>query len=84
MTVELEGYRHSGERVPVENRAMERRDKLLTVEDLAEYLAVPVATLYAWRYHGQGPPGFRVGRHVRCRRADVEEWISNRVRADVV
>jgi excisionase family DNA binding protein len=58
---------------------MESLDRLLTVEDLAEYLGVPVATLYAWRYHRQGPPGFRVGRHVRYRWADIEEWISLRV-----
>ncbi len=63
---------------------MEHRDRLLTVEDLAEYLGVPVATLYAWRYRRQGPPGFRVGRHVRYRWADVEEWIENKARADVV
>jgi predicted DNA-binding transcriptional regulator AlpA len=42
---------------------------------------VPVATLYAWRYHREGPPGFRVGRHVRYRWTDVEEWISLRVEA---
>jgi excisionase family DNA binding protein len=63
---------------------MESLDRLLTVEDLAEYLGVPVATLYAWRYHRQGPPGFRVGRHVRYRWADIEEWISDRIKADVL
>ena len=60
---------------------MESLDRLLTVEDLAEYLGVPVATLYAWRYHRQGPPGFRVGRHIRYRWADIEEWISDRIEA---
>ena len=60
---------------------MEPRERLLTVEDLAEYLGVPVTTLYAWRYHRQGPPGFRVGRHVRYRWTDIEEWISLRVEA---
>lgn len=63
---------------------MERPEKLLTVEDLADYLAVPVATIYAWRYHRQGPLGFRVGKHVRYRWVDVEEWIENRARTDVV
>jgi excisionase family DNA binding protein len=63
---------------------MESPDRLLTVEDLAEYLGVPVATLYAWRYHRQGPPGFRVGRHVRYRWADIEEWISDRIKTDVL
>ncbi|MEN8041342.1 MAG: helix-turn-helix domain-containing protein [Actinomycetota bacterium] len=58
---------------------MESPDRLLTVEDLAEYLGVPVATLYAWRYRRQGPPGFRVGRHVRFRWSDVEAWIEDRI-----
>ncbi len=58
---------------------MERSERLLTVEDLAEYLGVPVATLYAWRYRRQGPPGFRVGRHVRFRRSDVDDWIEDRI-----
>ena len=58
---------------------MESFDRLLTVEDLAEYLGVPVATLYAWRYRNVGPPGFRVGRHLRFRWSDVERWIEGRV-----
>ncbi len=63
---------------------MESLDRLLTVEDLAEYLGVPVATIYAWRYHRQGPRGFRVGRHLRYRWADIEEWISDRIKTDVL
>ena len=58
---------------------MKRLDQLLTVEDLAEYLEVPVATVYAWRHRRQGPPGFRVGRHLRFRRSDVERWIDERI-----
>ncbi|MEE8485323.1 MAG: helix-turn-helix domain-containing protein [Acidimicrobiia bacterium] len=58
---------------------MDSLDRLLTVEDFAEYLGVPVATIYAWRYHHQGPPGFRVGRHLRFRWSDVEAWIEDRI-----
>jgi excisionase family DNA binding protein len=58
---------------------MEPLDRLLTVEDLAGYLEVPVATVYAWRYRRQGPPGFRVGRHLRFRHSDVEDWIEDRI-----
>jgi excisionase family DNA binding protein len=58
---------------------MESLDRLLTAEDLAEYLGVPVATLYAWRYHRQGPPGFRVGRHLRYRRTDIERWLAGQI-----
>lgn len=55
---------------------MESLDRLLTVKDLAAYLGVPVATVYGWRYRRQGPPGFRVGRHLRFRCSDVEQWIA--------
>jgi excisionase family DNA binding protein len=58
---------------------METLDRLLTVEDLADYLGVPVATLYQWRYRREGPPGFRVGRYIRYRPTDVEAWIEHQI-----
>lgn len=57
-------------------------DDLLSPQDLSVYLGVPVATLYMWRYHGEGPPGFRVGKHVRYRSIDVEAWIASQVASD--
>lgn len=54
----------------------------LSPTELAEMLGVPVATVYAWRHVGYGPPGMKLGRHVRFRRADVETWVEARVRAD--
>ena len=58
---------------------MNSSDRLLTVEDLAGYLEVPVATVYAWRYRRQGSLGFRVGKHLRFRWSDVERWIEARI-----
>ena len=52
-------------------------DKLMTVEELAEYLAVPVQTVYRWRHRGYGPRGIKVGRYIRFRRADVETWLNS-------
>jgi len=49
---------------------------LMTAEDLAEHLVVPIATLYAWRSRGQGPPAIKVGRWLRYRRSDVEAWLT--------
>ena len=54
-------------------------EPLATLEEVAAYLNVPSRTLYAWRYRGEGPSGFRIGRHVRYRWADVEIWIENRL-----
>jgi excisionase family DNA binding protein len=56
-------------------------ERLMTLRDLSDMLGVPVATLYAWRHRGEGPPGYRVGRHVRYRRAEVEQWLTTQ--ADV-
>jgi len=50
-----------------------------TPESLAEHLQIPVVTIYQWRYRGEGPPGFRVGRHVRFRKADVAAWIQKQM-----
>jgi excisionase family DNA binding protein len=49
--------------------------RLWTVAEVAEYLGVPVKTVYRWRCVGYGPPGCRVGRYVRYRSSDVEAWI---------
>jgi len=48
---------------------------LATPVEVADYLRVPLRTLYRWRYAGEGPPGYRVGRHLRFRWTDVEEWL---------
>ena len=50
-------------------------DRLMTITDLSEMLGVPVDTLYGWRHRGEGPAGYRIGRHVRYRRAAVEAWL---------
>jgi len=52
-------------------------ERLWTVEDVAEYLQVPVKTLYQWRTQGRGPRGRRVGRYLRYRQADVVAWVDS-------
>lgn len=50
-------------------------NEIMTLQEAAAYLKVPVATLYAWRTQGTGPRGARVGRYVRYRRSDVDAWL---------
>lgn len=76
MTGLLDPVWHWSERVGSQDQEMESLEPLLTVQELADYLGVPVATIYAWRYRHEGPPGFRVGRHVRFRWRDVQQWIA--------
>ncbi|WP_112248788.1 helix-turn-helix transcriptional regulator [Kribbella monticola] len=45
-----------------------------TVEDVAEYLGVPVKTLYKWRCQAYGPRAVRVGKHLRYDPDDVIAW----------
>lgn len=63
-------------------RSTRREERLMTIQELADFLDVPVKTIYAWRYHGEGPQGFRVGRHVRFRWCDVEAWLADRMAAE--
>lgn len=79
MALVRQGFRHPVDRVVAHSLGMNALDPLLSVQDLAAYLDLPVATLYAWRYRGQGPSGFRVGRHVRYRQSDVDRWIDNQL-----
>jgi hypothetical protein len=52
----------------------------LDVQDLwdaarvAAYVGLPKQTLYAWRHTGNGPKGFRVGKHLRWHPHTVVEW----------
>lgn len=50
-------------------------ESLWSIGVLAEYLDVPEWTIRKWRAQGTGPPGLRVGRHVRYRPADVRRWL---------
>ncbi len=53
-------------------------ERLWTIEEVSEFLGVPVATLYQWRYRRTGPRAARVGRHLRYDPADVRAWFKNR------
>jgi excisionase family DNA binding protein len=50
-------------------------EPLLSTDDVARYLGVPIATLYQWKHKGSGPRSLRVGKHLRYRRDDVENWL---------
>ena len=58
--------------------------RLLTPGEVATWLGVPIATLYAQRYRGDlpGSLGLRVGRHLRFDRFDLEAWIDSQKLVD--
>ncbi len=50
---------------------------LLTPQELASLLRIPLKTLYQWHYLRTGPIAFRVGRHLRYRRSAVARWLAS-------
>jgi excisionase family DNA binding protein len=50
---------------------------LVREKEAAHLLSVSHATLRRWRYLGQGPRFYRIGRCVRYRRQDVEQFLAN-------
>jgi excisionase family DNA binding protein len=51
--------------------------ELMSRDDLAEFYGVPRRTVERWDAEGKGPPRYRVGRHTRYRRAEVERWLES-------
>jgi excisionase family DNA binding protein len=54
--------------------------RLWSVQDVSDYLGVPVMTLYHWRRSGAGPRCAKIGRHLRYRVEDVESWLDEQTR----
>jgi excisionase family DNA binding protein len=51
------------------------KDEWLSLDDIAEELGIPLRTIYAQRSRGVGPRGYRIGKHVRVRRSDLNAWL---------
>ncbi|MDP8927466.1 MAG: helix-turn-helix domain-containing protein [Actinomycetota bacterium] len=54
------------------------KQRLMTVEEVCEYLRMSRDTLYYARYQGRGPKGYRVGRRLLFKPEDVEAWLESR------
>jgi excisionase family DNA binding protein len=52
--------------------------RLLRPDELATFLGIPLRTIYRWRSRHEGPPSYRVGRHIRYRLEEVEHWLDER------
>lgn len=51
---------------------------ILTIDQAAEYLSIPKATLYTWRTRrvGFGPRAVKLGGCLRYRRTDLDAWVA--------
>lgn len=48
--------------------------KLWGIEELAEFLGVPVQTIYKWRAKKFGPPARRMGKYLKYDPDEVLAW----------
>lgn len=51
-------------------------EPLWDITELADYLGIPVATIYDWRTHGKGPAAYRFGKHLKFAVSDVRDWVA--------
>lgn len=56
-------------------------ERMWTTAETAEFLQVPVKTLYRWIEAGEGPPSYRLGRGLRFYEAEVKAWVTAKARA---
>lgn len=57
---------------------VDTRAPLMSMQQLADHLGVPLQTVRIWRVKGTGPRGIRCGRYVRYDPDDVAEWLNSR------
>ncbi len=55
-------------------------DRLLLTDEAAAWLQVAPRTLEDWRTAGAGPRFVKIGRLVRYRVSDLQEWVAARTR----
>jgi excisionase family DNA binding protein len=53
--------------------------QLLTTRQVAELLQISEGCVRNWRSEQYGPPFVRVGRMIRYKTADVEEWLAREI-----
>ncbi len=68
--------------VPIRQDGPQLVSALMNPIEVSEYLGVPTGTLANWRYQGRGTMFIRVGRHVRYRAGDLEEWIDRQASSE--
>lgn len=50
-------------------------EPLLNINELADYLGIPVSTIYDWRTNGKGSRAYRFGKRVMFGITDIRAWM---------
>lgn len=53
-------------------------ERWMTPRDICDELQIPEQTFYQWRARHLAPRAYRIGRHLRIRRADFNAWLAER------
>ena len=56
---------------------MNDNDRLLSCEELAQYLGISVWTIYQW-INQRRVPYIKLGRLVKFRKVEIESWLASR------
>lgn len=51
------------------------RERILKINEVAEWTGIAEATLRFWRHEGRGPKSAKLGRRVVYRESDVQRWL---------
>jgi hypothetical protein len=63
--------------------ALTNDDEMFTEREFCGWQKISPNTARQWRTLGRGPAWIKVGRSVRYRRSDVEDWLARRTRTPV-
>jgi excisionase family DNA binding protein len=54
--------------------------RLLSTQEVADFLGVPRETLLAWRRRGRGPKAIRLGRHLKWPPDELDHFLREQQR----
>ncbi len=54
-------------------------ERLLSFQELSDYLGIPVATLYDWRVDHRGPKAVKLGHALRYPAGAVRAWLAEQL-----
>jgi excisionase family DNA binding protein len=57
---------------------MDNNDKIMTIEEVAEYLRVKPQTIYTWAQENKIPAA-KIGREWRFRKTMIDKWFNDQM-----
>ena len=61
----------------MEKNRPEMEERLLTIDDVAEFLQVNPMTIYSWVRDGK-IPAFKIGKVLRFKKSEIDAWLKKK------